>query len=47
MSFLLSLNAAVTSPMSGDHTSVHNFTAAGISNFSSLPEQKKLNEGKS
>jgi hypothetical protein len=25
--------------MSGDHTSVHSFTAAGISNFFSLPEQ--------
>jgi hypothetical protein len=29
--------------MSGDHTSAHSFTAAGISNFTSLPEQKKKN----
>lgn len=40
MSFLFNLNAAVTSPMSGDHTSAQSFTAAGISNFNSLPEQK-------
>lgn len=44
MSLRLSLKAAVTSPISGDHTSVHSLTAAGISNFSSLPETDNRNE---
>lgn len=37
MSFRLILKAAVTSPMSGDHTSLHSFTAWGTSNFSRPP----------
>nr|CAD7423550.1 unnamed protein product [Timema monikensis] len=35
------LNAAVTRPMSGDHTSEHNFIAAGISNLCNLPTNKE------
>ncbi|CAB3237679.1 unnamed protein product [Arctia plantaginis] len=37
MSFRFILKAAVTSPMSGDHTSVTSFTASGTSNFSKPP----------
>lgn len=36
ISFLFNLKAAVTNPISGDQTSLHSFTAAGISNFSNL-----------
>lgn len=44
ISFRFSLNAAVTRPLSGVHTSLHNVTAAGISNFCNLPakSQNKL-----
>ncbi len=41
MSFRFNLNAAVTRPISGDHTSLHKVTAAGTSYRSSLPESEK------
>lgn len=42
MSFRFNLNAAVTSPISGDHTSLHNVTAAGNSYLINLPGKKKI-----
>lgn len=40
MSFRFNLNAAVTNPMSGDHTSLQSVTAAGNSYLINLPENK-------